>query len=852
MKYIFLVLSALLLYSGLSATTYYFSSSYTGSTSNGQQSTPFKRMSTLDSLLKNLWPGVTVVAGDQFLLKRGDVFTITRPIAPSVNGTASAHIIISEYGSGDKPLISGWKEINDWTAVSGRTNVYTSTNTIKPNGWGHIPMLRVDGIVANVGRWPNADAANSGFKAWTSSGSNNFSDSKWSTYTDRPKNADGTFVTSFSTGEVATRTNHYRFDKNEITSTNHTVTTSFSYTAPANIGIRAGFGYFMQNHISLLDRHTEWCYNSSTDKVSIYLSSAPSNYLIEIPVVDKFIWLTGEDYFDIDNIDLTGCNRVAIMTESGSTHVRITNCRITNTGYAAWYGRSGSDIYINNNIIDSSQTFGLRFFTQNNTITNNVVRRTMKVGGMNYPSRASGDTFGVNCMGTAISMEAGDNTTIDTNRICQSGYSAILFNRGSHVRIRANFCDTSTMTTDDGGVLYTVNLVYENNNLDNRIENNILLHNNPTSTSQGGVLDGNGSLHIALYDDEWSNRKRWANNIIDGGQWGIYSNDPYLDTFSNNLIYNFSKAGMEIRNTHIEGISETTIQGTPITTPYIQNNYANGNVYLSLSAGTSPPPAELFTKKTTTSSVVYPTNYGTFTGQYFVYPLAQTNDNYWKTQCYNSTGYPSVTRSWSNWNSTFGYDGTKTIYRTPVFSGATSTTISKLVYNDTKQDKTIPLGGYAYTDVKTGTAYTNNTITLTPFTGKVLIRTGTATGGGGNLNPTASIIAPLDQATYTAPANIQIIANAESNNAGGHISKVEFYRAGVTAPMFTINTTSTQNPYTYYWNSVAAGTYILTVKAYDEANNVITSSPPVTITVGPAQPSGGTRVKTKFRAIRIQ
>jgi hypothetical protein len=77
--------------------------------------------------------------------------------------------------------------------------------------------------------------------------------------------------------------------------------------------------------------------------------------------------------------------------------------------------------------------------------------------------------------------------------------------------------------------------------------------------------------------------------------------------------------------------------------------------------------------------------------------------------------------------------------------------------------------------------------------------------------PTVSITSPVDNATVLG--NVTVAASA-SDNVG--VKKVEFYVNGV------LKATKTTAPYTFKWNtrSFAKGTYTLTAKAYDAANNV--------------------------------
>jgi predicted phage tail protein len=97
--------------------------------------------------------------------------------------------------------------------------------------------------------------------------------------------------------------------------------------------------------------------------------------------------------------------------------------------------------------------------------------------------------------------------------------------------------------------------------------------------------------------------------------------------------------------------------------------------------------------------------------------------------------------------------------------------------------------------------------------------------GLGNKAPTATLTAPANGATYTAPASIALTASAADTD--GTISRVEFYSGT------TLLGTDTTAPYTYTWSSVPAGTYGLRAIAYDN-NGASGSSATVSITVNGA------------------
>ncbi|MDQ3652862.1 MAG: Ig-like domain-containing protein, partial [Acidobacteriota bacterium] len=86
-----------------------------------------------------------------------------------------------------------------------------------------------------------------------------------------------------------------------------------------------------------------------------------------------------------------------------------------------------------------------------------------------------------------------------------------------------------------------------------------------------------------------------------------------------------------------------------------------------------------------------------------------------------------------------------------------------------------------------------------------------------NTPPTVSITSPISGATFTAPANVTI--NADASDTDGTVAKVEFFSGT------NLLSTDTQAPYSYAWNNVAAGSYSLTAKATDNAGAITTSSP---------------------------
>src|SRR5206468_3716756 len=96
------------------------------------QSTPWKTITKLNAIFSILQPG------DKVLFKRGDSFYGSIVIKKS--GTSSAPITFGAYGSGAKPIITGFITVSKWTSigsgkfVSNNSAFGTAVNIVAVNG----------------------------------------------------------------------------------------------------------------------------------------------------------------------------------------------------------------------------------------------------------------------------------------------------------------------------------------------------------------------------------------------------------------------------------------------------------------------------------------------------------------------------------------------------------------------------------------------------------------------------------------------------------------------------------------------------------------------------------------------
>ena len=150
---ILFLLSFLLSSFPIFATTYYVSSSSGSDYNSGtSSSSPWQSLSKVNSFY-NFQPG------DNILFKRGDSFYGN--ISINNSGNSGNPITFGAYGSGAKPVITGFTWISSWTNLGG--NIWESTNQASNLSTANIVLI--NGVNTPMGRYPN-----SGFLSFQSHG----------------------------------------------------------------------------------------------------------------------------------------------------------------------------------------------------------------------------------------------------------------------------------------------------------------------------------------------------------------------------------------------------------------------------------------------------------------------------------------------------------------------------------------------------------------------------------------------------------------------------------------------------------------------------------------------------------
>ena len=484
--YALFLLTFLFLSFTTTARTYYLSSSSGSDYNSGTDpSSPWQSINKINS--------ISLQPGDNVLFKRGDTFYGGLKISNS--GTSGNPITFGAYGSGNKPILTGFTSVSSWTNVGG--NIWESTNPV--SDLSSVNIVVINGVNTQIGRYPN-----SGFFSFQShSGASSITSSSLSG------------STNWTGAKVVIRTARWSFAKKVITSQSGNTLYYADGTVEPTMN---NFGFFIEDDARTLDSQGEWYYNPNTKKIYIYSTSQPNN--VQVTTVEKIISGIHQNNITIDNLDIRGANTDAISLEN-SQYPSITNCDISYTGvFGIQVTNSSSYADIeHNNISDcGSSSIESIDFGPYYTIKYNNIKRSAMV------STILADDYN----GAAIHCP-GNNSLIQYNQIDSSGYDGISF-RGANTQVRNNFINYSCLVRDDGGGIYT-GYAGEPGKV---IDGNIIL--NSQGNSEGTATE----VHCSgIYIDDYGNNMTITNNTVaNNSSAGIFIHNSDNINIKNNTSFN--------------------------------------------------------------------------------------------------------------------------------------------------------------------------------------------------------------------------------------------------------------------------------------------------------------------------
>jgi len=495
------------------ATAYYFSSTdgddSRTSTQAQNPATPWKSIDKLNSFFSSLEPG------DQVLFKKGDFFYGSIRINKS--GSSESPIILGSYGSGLKPVITGFTDIASWKNLG--NNLWESSSPVSE--FSACNIVAVNGINTAMGRTPN----NSATFSITSKAGNTIESSSLSGTTD------------YTGAEVIVRTTaSWILTRNKIISHRGKALTFYpNFPNPSNFTTYSpGNSFFIQNALSTLDQQNEWYYNPATKKLIVYSATTPSN--VKATSLNNVVDISAS-YISFDGLSFQGANN-DVFQLTFATSINILNCDIQCCGaMGVNQGNNCTNLTVKGCSFRDIENSGITDLhstgNSNRTITgNSFVNISMVPGSM-------GSLDGQN-MAICLSDANGSGDVIQNNSIDSCGYTGI-FAMGQSFTVKNNLINHYCFYNTDGGGIYTGNRGTSRN-----ITGNIVL-NGMTSHAHGIYVDDNGS-NVKISD-----------NSVYKASLGIYLHNAHEIKVQNNTVYNCSGASFSMGHDVNDAIRNVSI-----------------------------------------------------------------------------------------------------------------------------------------------------------------------------------------------------------------------------------------------------------------------------------------------------
>jgi parallel beta-helix repeat protein len=448
----------------------------------------------------------TALPGDTIFLKRGDVFSGKLVMAKS--GSAGDPIVLTAYGEGEKPVVSGLTRLNNFSQQSGK--IWSHSLSATP------AVVLVNEVQQAVGRKPNRSEAGGGYRfysaftATTITSNDLLSDPNW------------------TGGEIVIRKNRWILDRCPILDHTGSVIT---FQNPSQYIPSKNFGYFIQNHISTLDQDGEWAYDKLQKKLLLYLNSySASATNVQVSTTDVLLDLIKLQHITLQDIAFTGANETAVNAPY-SSFINFKGCEFSYSGLNAIFMNYSTNVNIERCRFENLNNNGIttQWGCANITVHNNYFNGIGLFAGMGK----NGD------LGYQALTIKGKNNRITDNVIKSTGYIPIRF-EGDFVTIENNFIDRFCSVKDDGAAIYTWNNdANAPENTARVVKDNIIL--NGIGAGAGTSYLNQRNAHGIYLDDNSANVEITGNTVAYCSDAGVYIHNSRKSVIRNNTFFNNDK-----------------------------------------------------------------------------------------------------------------------------------------------------------------------------------------------------------------------------------------------------------------------------------------------------------------------
>ena len=448
-------------------------------------------------------------------------------------------------------------------------------------------------------------------------------------------------------------------------------------SAPFDGGLGAGEGFFLADKLEFLDSPGEWYYDASTNTVYFWTptGNTPANDIVRGASFSYGIDISNVNYITVQDFEILHSTINGIYIYN-SDFITVDNNRIISPDMVGIHIPSANSTAakITNNYIYQANAGGIRCYSPSANISGNKVEDTGLLKNINKSTYPASDNFG-----TGIFSRA-DNPTISYNRVINSGYNGINW-KGQNGNISYNYVNGACLVLDDGGGIYTYNgsNYSATGSKGSEVLFNIVL--NVHGTTDG--FTSSSTVGYGIYMDNNTHDVNIKYNTVGYTSCGIFLHEAGIIDISDNIIMD---ALLGIRISGVKDVN--TIQGNTL--------------YLTSRTGTfvwwkNSHQRMIFNMEPSVSC-----NNNTYINHYESAPFS----------CGGSD------RKFPEWKSLTSKDKYSTFDGLPMTDGEKE----QLFYNDTKQSKKINLGTSVYKDLNGNSV--SGSITLEPFTSKILIKTG--------------------------------------------------------------------------------------------------------------------------------
>jgi hypothetical protein len=575
-------------------------------------------------------------------------------------GTSASRVVFTAYGTGEKPVISGAEPVSGWTVAGGGRYVVPCSH--------QAGSFFVEGVEKTIARYPNDHQYL-------------FLDTAGSTWL-KDSNLPGLPATLVNGSQVCIHTAQWCWEKSPVASL---ASDTLRYANPTLIQAIAGYGYFLFDNLNHLDTVNEWKCDTVADQLH-YLPPAGENPQLQTceVSVNSSLYSNGmliganASRVTVDNLafEKQASAGIAILG-ANNRYIVIQHC-----DFSGQYNYGVSDKGKYNEIsycyMRDLGGFGVLVSGSgsNSTIHHNTLRN---IG----PTRNGG--IGTEINNTAIKCAFVDSCWIHHNNIDSAGYCGISADGGYHL-VERNIVRNAMLLNNDGGGLKSYGI----------LSHHITFRNNFVSTSDGtneGAVNVTFDTPAIYFDFNVNNCLVTQNTVFDRSDKGIWQNSGnYNNTITENVVFGCNY-GIDL--------NATPAQPTPITGMVVKHN-----VIFTFS-----PTGIMF--RQFALNLASANNQGTVDSNYYFQPY---DPGRYAERVISGTSHLF---SFPAWQAASVYDDHSV---SSFVSWTWPQNDAVLFMNQTDNDSTVDLGLHRYLDLDSNIVC--GTLALSPYTSKVLIRTG--------------------------------------------------------------------------------------------------------------------------------